>query len=149
MVDCFISHYPRTCRNFFLARTSFFNFSKSICTIFSLFTAFLFFQIVINRFILDLVVQEIIDEEDERLKGLKDEYGEELYKAVITALIEMHEYNPSGRYVISEIWNYKKGRKASMREVVVSYILKQWETSKWTRNWRLVVLQWNLWTWIV
>ncbi|XP_050290900.1 factor of DNA methylation 3-like isoform X2 [Quercus robur] len=72
---------------------------------------------------------EIIDEEEERLKGLKDEYGEELYKAVITALIEMHEYNPSGRYVISELWNYKEGRKASMREVV-SYILKQWETPK-------------------
>ena len=74
-------------------------------------------------------MQEIIDEEDERLKGLKDEYGEELYKAAITALIEMHEYNPSGRYVISELWNYKEGRKASMREVV-SYILKQWETPK-------------------
>ena len=74
-------------------------------------------------------MQEIIDEEDERLKGLKDEYGEELCKAVITSLIEMHECNPSGRYVISELWNYKEGRKASMREVV-SYILKQWETPK-------------------
>nr|POE83198.1 factor of dna methylation 3 [Quercus suber] len=72
---------------------------------------------------------EIIDEEDERLKGLKDEYGEELYKAVTTALVDMHEYNPSGRYVISELWNYKEGRKASLREVV-SYILKQWETPK-------------------
>ncbi|XP_065616331.1 factor of DNA methylation 3-like [Quercus suber] len=75
------------------------------------------------------IINEIIDEEDERLKGLKDEYGEELYKAVTTALVDMHEYNPSGRYVISELWNYKEGRKASLREVV-SYILKQWETPK-------------------
>ncbi|GMY10885.1 factor of DNA methylation 4-like isoform X3 [Fagus crenata] len=76
---------------------------------------------------------EIIDEEDERLKGLKDEYGEELYEAVTTALKEMNEYCPSGRYAISELWNYEEGRKASLKEVV-SYILKQWKKPKRKRN---------------
>uniref|UniRef100_A0A7N2KPG0 Factor of DNA methylation 1-5/IDN2 domain-containing protein n=1 Tax=Quercus lobata TaxID=97700 RepID=A0A7N2KPG0_QUELO len=52
----------------------------------------------------------IINEDDEKLKGLKDEYGDELYEAVTTALIEKSEYNPSGGYVISELWNYEEGR---------------------------------------
>ena len=78
-------------------------------------------------------MQNIINEDNEKLKGLKDEHGDELYEAVTTALTEKNEYNPSGVYVISELWNYEEGRKASLKEVV-SYILKHWEKPKQKRN---------------
>ena len=78
-------------------------------------------------------MQNIINEDDEKLKDLKDEYGDELYEAVTTTLTEKNEYNPSGGYVISELWNYEEGRKASLKEVV-SYILKQWKKPKRKRN---------------
>ncbi|GMY07489.1 factor of dna methylation 1 [Fagus crenata] len=39
--------------------------------------------------------QEIIDEEDEKLNKLRKEWGEEVYMAVVTALKELNEYNPS------------------------------------------------------
>ncbi|XP_057508558.1 protein INVOLVED IN DE NOVO 2-like [Actinidia eriantha] len=70
--------------------------------------------------------KEIIDEEDEKLKRLKDEFGDEVYDAVTTALLEMNEYNPSGRYPVPELWNSKDGRRASLKEGV-SLIVKQWK----------------------
>ncbi|KAJ4718617.1 factor of DNA methylation 1-like [Melia azedarach] len=63
-------------------------------------------------------VQETIDEEDEKVQRLK-ELGEDIYTAVITALKELEKYNPSGRYVIRELWNFNKGRKATLKEVIV------------------------------
>ncbi|KAF8393058.1 hypothetical protein HHK36_021299 [Tetracentron sinense] len=67
--------------------------------------------------------QEIIDEEDKKLKDLREELGDEVHKAVTTALMEINEYNPSGRYVVSELWNFKEERKATLKEVI-SYIMK-------------------------
>ena len=52
-------------------------------------------------------MQEIIDEEDEELNKLRKEWGEEVYMAVVTTLKELDEYNPSGRYVIFELWNFR------------------------------------------
>lgn len=63
-------------------------------------------------------VQEFIDDEDEKLKALKKELGDEVFDVVSKALIEMNEYNPSGRYITSELWNYNKGRKATLKEGV-------------------------------
>ncbi|XP_059431544.1 factor of DNA methylation 4-like [Corylus avellana] len=91
------------------------------------------FKIVMDRednakstkwFELDMALLEVIDEEDEKLKNLKDEYGDEVYDAVRTALKEMNEYNPSGRYVVSELWNFKEGRKATLKEGVVHILNK-------------------------
>ncbi|GFS37040.1 XH/XS domain-containing protein [Actinidia rufa] len=65
----------------------------------------------------------IIDEKDEKLNGLNDEFGHDVYNAVTTALTEINEYNPSGRYIISELWNYCEGRKAALQEGV-SVLLK-------------------------
>lgn len=62
--------------------------------------------------------QEIIDEGDGELKGLRNEWDEAVYSAVVNALLELNEYNPSGRYVVPELWNFKEGRKASLQEVI-------------------------------
>ncbi|KAF8396789.1 hypothetical protein HHK36_018422 [Tetracentron sinense] len=78
-------------------------------------------------------LQEIVDDEDEKLKALKNELGDEVCGAVKTALIETNEYNPSGRYVISELWNFKEERKATLKEGV-AFILKQWKTYKRRRE---------------
>ena len=67
--------------------------------------------------------------EDKRLMMLNQELGMEAVKAVVTALKEINEYNASGRYVVKELWNFKEGRKASMKEAV-SYVLKQWKIHK-------------------
>lgn len=66
--------------------------------------------------------KEIIIEDDKKLKKLKAEWGSEVQMAVITALKEMNEYNPRGRYIIWELWNHNKGRKATLSEGV-SYLL--------------------------
>ncbi|XP_065877317.1 factor of DNA methylation 4-like [Euphorbia lathyris] len=68
--------------------------------------------------------EEILNEDDERLKELKSELGEEVYDAVTTSLKEINEYNPSGRYLVKEIWNIKQNRKATVKEGV-THILKQ------------------------
>lgn len=51
---------------------------------------------------------------------------------MITALREMKEYNPSGRYVSWELWNYKEGRMATLGEGVSS-LLDLWAKQKYKR----------------
>ncbi|CAL1374251.1 unnamed protein product [Linum trigynum] len=79
--------------------------------------------------IVDGTEKGIVNDEDEKLKGLRQEHGEEIYSAVVTALKELNEYNPSGRYIIRELWNYKEERKATLKEVI-AYIMKQIKTLK-------------------
>ncbi|KAL1221413.1 Factor of DNA methylation 1 [Cardamine amara subsp. amara] len=62
--------------------------------------------------------KEVVDEEDEQLKKLKGEWGVEVHNTVKTALEEMNEYNGSGRYTTPELWNFKEGRKATLKEVI-------------------------------
>ena len=45
-----------------------------------------------------------------------------MYKAVADALLELNDYNSSGRYVVPELWNFKEGRKASLKEVINNMI---------------------------
>ncbi|WVY89470.1 hypothetical protein V8G54_034984 [Vigna mungo] len=77
--------------------------------------------------------QEIIDNEDEKLKALKNELGEGVYKAVVTALTEINTYNPSGRYTTSELWNYEEGKRATLQEGV-KLLLMQYKLSKQKRG---------------
>jgi len=59
--------------------------------------------------------------------------GEEVYKAVVAALKEINEYNPSGRYITSELWNYAKGKRATLQEGV-QVLLKQWKLHRQKRG---------------
>ncbi|CAK8566606.1 unnamed protein product [Lathyrus sativus] len=73
--------------------------------------------------------RELIQEDDEKLKGLREEVGEKAYDAVVAALTEINEYNPSGRYVTSELWNYKTGKRATLKEGV-QFLLNTWRRKK-------------------
>ncbi|KAL8137468.1 hypothetical protein V2J09_003469 [Rumex salicifolius] len=79
--------------------------------------------------ILEAEAKEIINEDDEKLKGLRDEWGDDVYKAVTTALMEINLYNPSGRYITSELWNNHEGRRATLQEGVV-FLLSRWKAHK-------------------
>lgn len=70
--------------------------------------------------------QQVLDVEDEKLKGLRNELGDEVYEAVTTALMEINDYNPSGRYIISELWNFSEGKRATLQEGV-TFLLNEWE----------------------
>ncbi|CAN1173976.1 Factor of DNA methylation 1 [Linum perenne] len=77
--------------------------------------------------------QEVIDEDDEKLKQLRNEYGKVAYDAVTKALMELNEYNPSGRYPVHQVWNFKEERKATMKEIV-HFLINQLKTHKRKRK---------------
>ena len=74
-------------------------------------------------------MQEIIDVEDQKLKSLKNEYGEQVHNAVALAQSEMNQYNPSGRYTIPELWNFEENRKATLKEGAI-HLLNQWRVNR-------------------
>ncbi|CAN8278322.1 unnamed protein product [Cochlearia groenlandica] len=77
--------------------------------------------------------EEVIDERDEKLRELKEDLGDGPYNAVTKALLEINEYNPSGRYITQELWNLEQDRKATLEEGVTS-LLEQWEKAKLKRR---------------
>ncbi|KAJ0623545.1 putative XS domain-containing protein [Helianthus annuus] len=78
-------------------------------------------------------LKEVINEDDELLKTLKAEWGSGIFDAVVAAFMEMNEYNPSGRYVVNELWNFRDKRKATLKEVI-SYILQNKKSLKGKRR---------------
>lgn len=67
------------------------------------------------------------------MKELKGRWGEEVYKVVADALLELNDYNPSGRFVVSELWNYKEGRKASLKEAI-EFLIQRLTTKSMKRK---------------
>ncbi|KAL9283986.1 putative XS domain-containing protein [Arabidopsis thaliana] len=60
--------------------------------------------------------KRVVDENDEKLRTLKNQYGEEVYNEVVRTKLEIEEHNASGSYVILELWNYEENRKVTMEE---------------------------------
>ncbi|KAL8208607.1 hypothetical protein R6Q57_008019 [Mikania cordata] len=73
--------------------------------------------------------KEIIDEEDDKIARLKDEFDDDVFNAVVTALNELNEYNPSGRYPVAKLWNNKEKKKASLKEGV-EFLIRKWRSGK-------------------
>ncbi|KAF8111896.1 hypothetical protein N665_0071s0035 [Sinapis alba] len=61
-------------------------------------------------------LKEVVDDEDEKLKKLSEEWGEDVKSAVKTALEELNEFNPGGRYAVPVLWDFEHGRKATLKE---------------------------------
>ncbi|KAF5808324.1 hypothetical protein HanXRQr2_Chr04g0144051 [Helianthus annuus] len=76
---------------------------------------------------------EVINENDKKLKTLKVEWGIGIFDAVVAAFMELNEYNPSGRYEVNELWNFKDNKKALLKKVI-SYILKNLRSLKRKRG---------------
>ncbi|KZV17629.1 myosin-2 heavy chain-like [Dorcoceras hygrometricum] len=68
----------------------------------------------------------------EKLVDLKENFSIDVYNAGISSLFEINEYNPSGRYIISELWIYKERRRSYLRFwcsgdiLVVEGLPEQW-----------------------
>ncbi|KAH9624198.1 hypothetical protein KSS87_008275 [Heliosperma pusillum] len=77
--------------------------------------------------------KEVINDGDEKLSDLKREWGDDVYNAVKNSLKEINDYNPSGRYIVTELWNNREGRKATLQEGV-SYILNKWKENRPKRS---------------
>ncbi len=75
-------------------------------------------------------MQEVIDDADERLVKLHEEFGSKVCDIVTNVLKEIMTYNPSERYIVEVPWNYIIDKEATMKDIV----LQQREIIKWEGN---------------
>ncbi|KAM0909025.1 hypothetical protein ACQ4PT_015084 [Festuca glaucescens] len=69
-------------------------------------------------------IQEIIDDDDPKLRQLQLECSDNACHAMMAALSELNEYSPHRWEIMNEIWNFREGQKATMTEAITC-ILEQ------------------------
>ena len=65
------------------------------------------------------ILQRIINEDDEHIKKLKEDLGEEVMQTVATAFLEMEEYNASGRYPVVVAWDFRKNQRILLKDLLI------------------------------
>ncbi|KAI3988036.1 hypothetical protein MKX01_011825 [Papaver californicum] len=73
---------------------------------------------------IDIKPHEVIDGDGENLRELKDEWGKEVHDVVATTSLEMNHYNLCGKYPVRELWNFKEGSQASLKEAMECVLQK-------------------------
>lgn len=53
--------------------------------------------------------------------------------AVKTALEELYEFNGSGRYPVSVLWNFERGRKATVKEGIIAHMKNLKRKRTWSK----------------
>uniref|UniRef100_A0A7I4CCJ2 Factor of DNA methylation 1-5/IDN2 domain-containing protein n=1 Tax=Physcomitrium patens TaxID=3218 RepID=A0A7I4CCJ2_PHYPA len=66
-------------------------------------------------------VQRVINKNDEFLKELKMKLGMEVLQTVTTAVMEMEEYNASGRFVVEVAWDFRKNQRVLLKDVLLHF----------------------------
>lgn len=64
------------------------------------------------------IFQRFVKKDDVLLQALKEEWGRGIHDAVVDALTDLQEHNPSGCYMVPELWNFRAKRKAAPTEVI-------------------------------
>lgn len=67
-------------------------------------------------------MHEVIDEEKEKLKSVKRDLGDEVYKVVTAALADINNYNTNKRLFKEDLWNFSESRKATLKEEVSCFL---------------------------
>ncbi|GFQ01957.1 factor of DNA methylation 2 [Phtheirospermum japonicum] len=73
-------------------------------------------------------------------QNVKNPHWHPFKKIKINGILQVNEYNPSGRYPVLELWNNKEKRKASLNEII-QYLIKQLNTIKPKRKRDLLFAQ--------
>ena len=68
-----------------------------------------------------------------KLIELRNIWVDGAYDGMVKALLELNDYNPSGRYVVSELWNFNEERRANLKEVI-HCLVQQLKTLKLTKR---------------
>ncbi|XP_010690710.2 factor of DNA methylation 5 [Beta vulgaris subsp. vulgaris] len=74
-------------------------------------------------------LSEVIDDNDKKLAELREEWGEEAYKAVVNALLDSRKFDPRTNSSNPELWNFEEGRRADLKEVI-QYIIQRCDVYK-------------------
>lgn len=73
--------------------------------------------------------ESFISEQDDFIIAINKEMGDEVYDTVVLALTELNDYNPRGRYPVSELWDFEEGRRATLGGSV-EFIVRLRKTNK-------------------
>ncbi|AEC06502.1 XH domain-containing protein [Arabidopsis thaliana] len=81
---------------------------------------------------------DLVNEEYEPLKKLKEKWGEDVHNTLKITIKDMDEYNACGKYPTPELWNFKKKLKSTLKEVI-KFLLNDIKSLKRQRICRCVI----------